>query len=224
MIPNIIYMCDKELTFIKKYSLNWKKLNPEFEIKLYNDSMCEKFLLNEYSQLHCDIFNFIKDGPIKADFWRVCILFKYGGYYVDADIEPLVPINQFIEKDVDFVVSSSTSFYSLFNPNFIMAQAGNIILKKCIDVYINKFINKHPYTYGFWSIVTIMSHLNVVNTTNIKKNWGIYNSDNIKIQILEEVKGDKNIKTSYALQCNSTYDDHIIYNNIKFLLLQIFEF
>ena len=73
MIPKVIYMCHKHLSEISKYSLNWKILNPEYDIKLYDDNLCQQFLLNEYSQLHLDIFNFLKDGPIKADFWRICI-------------------------------------------------------------------------------------------------------------------------------------------------------
>ncbi len=211
MIPKVIYMCDKELTFIEKYSQNWKKLNPEYEIKLYDDSMCEQFLLNEYSQLHYEIFKYIKDGPIKADFWRVCVLFKYGGVYVDADIEPLVPISQIIEKDVDFVTCSSYYFYTFFNPNFIMAKAGDKILEKCINIYINKYLEKHFYLYMTWSIVTIMSHMKVIDTDKIQKKFGVYKiksngineKNSINIQILEEVQG------------TDRFGDHMIYNNIK---------
>ena len=76
-IPNTIYFCNKTLDKMELYANNWKKLNPEYEIKLYDDKMCREFLLNEYSQLHLDIFNFLEDGEIKADFWRVCILNKY---------------------------------------------------------------------------------------------------------------------------------------------------
>ena len=96
MIPKVIYMCDKELSFIEKYSENWKNLNPDYEIKLYNDKMCEDFLREEFSELHSDIFKYIKDGPIKADFWRVCVLYKDGGVYSDIDIEPLIPLSKFI--------------------------------------------------------------------------------------------------------------------------------
>ena len=43
MIPKIIYMCHKTLIYIEKYSINWKILNPEYEIKLYDNKMCELF-------------------------------------------------------------------------------------------------------------------------------------------------------------------------------------
>jgi hypothetical protein len=196
-------MCYKDLDILKKYSENWKRLNPDYEIKLYDDNMCKEFLKKEFSNLHYNVFNYIKDGPIKADFWRVCILYKYGGIYIDADIEPLVPINSFVEKNVDFVTCSSSRFYALLNPSFIMAASGNNILKKCIDVYIEKYNEKQVYSYIMWSIVNIMKNYNVLDIKNINKKCGIYNSDSYKIQILEE-------KSFY-----DSYKDHMVYNNIK---------
>ena len=70
----------------------------EIEIKFYDDNDCLNFLNQEYSQKHVDVFNFLADGPIKADFWRACILYKYGGVYADIDIEPLLPIKDIIEN------------------------------------------------------------------------------------------------------------------------------
>ena len=60
--------------------------------ELYDNKMCEDFLLNNYSEEHKNIFNYIKHGPIKADFWRICIINKFGGLYVDSDIMPLKPL------------------------------------------------------------------------------------------------------------------------------------
>ena len=86
-IPKVIYFCNKTLDKMKEYSNNWKRLNPEYEIRLSDNAMCEKFLLREYSLLHRDIFRFIKDGPIKADFWRICILHKYTA--LGSNLNPL---------------------------------------------------------------------------------------------------------------------------------------
>ena len=81
MFPKTIYFCYKTLDRMEENSNKWKYLNPKYKIELYDDTMCEAFLLNEYGQLYSDIFQFLKDGPIKADFWRVCILYKYGGIW-----------------------------------------------------------------------------------------------------------------------------------------------
>jgi hypothetical protein len=167
MIPKIIYMCYNNLEIIQKYSENWKILNPDYEIKLYNDELCEKFLLEEFSELHRDIFNFIKDGPIKSDFWRVCIIFKYGGLYVDADIEPLVSLNEYIEQDVDFVTCISGFKQIGFNPHFIMAKPNNEILKKCIDTYLEYFTENKEYSYWDWSICPIfLKFINIETYSN----------------------------------------------------------
>ena len=202
-IPKVIYMCDKTLDNIQKYSLNWKKLNPEYEIKLYDNKLCEDFLLNKFSQLHYDIFKYISDGPIKADFWRLCILYRNGGIYIDSDNEPLIPLKDYIVEDVDFVTCSSywDSMNFNFNPNFIMSKAGDTILKECIDLYIKWYNEKKQYTYWGWSIMRVFS--DVIKLDNYKKNDGIYYIKNKKIQILKEVQGKNH------------YDDHNIYNNMR---------
>jgi len=162
-IPKVIYMCHKKLDKIEIFSKKWKELNPEYEIKLYDDNLCQQFLLKEYSQLHLDIFNFIPDGPIKADFWRVCIINKYGGLYVDADINPIVPLSEYIENNDDFVtcISSNLNTSELnadrINPHFILSNKNNHILKNCIDKYIDLYNNhREKYSYWGWSICKIL--------------------------------------------------------------------
>ena len=187
MIPKVIYMCHKNLDKIKIYSQNWKKLNPNYEIKLYDDEMCKKFLLEEYSQLYLDIFNYLEDGPIKADFWRVCILYKYGGLYADADIEPLVSLSKYIDDNDEFVTCISMNFNEnflefQFNPHFIICNKDNKILEDSINRYIKKYNEKHIYEYWDWSICKQF----IINGVKDKKSQ-IINIDNIKYKFLYEV-------------------------------------
>ena len=161
-IPKVIYMCHKTLDKIKIYSQKWKELNPEYEIKLYDDDLCQKFLLEEFSQLHSDIFNFIPDGPIKADFWRVCIINKYGGLYVDADINPIVSLSNYVEKNDDFV-SCISMYFNIYidewqlNPHIILSDKNNYYLYDCMNKYIELYKNhKEEYNYWNWSICRIM--------------------------------------------------------------------
>jgi len=213
MISKIIYMCHKELKYIAYYSENWKKLNPEYEIKLYDDNLCKIFLLNKFGQLFVDIFNFIKDGPIKADFWRCCILYKYGGFYVDADIEPLVPIDSFLENDINFISCLSDNLAnSNFNPHFIGCHKDNEFLKDCIDIYIYYFINNINYTYWSWSITKIFDNIfiNKYCMNELKnRNEGIYNINNYKIKFLKEIFPFK--KTHNDSYCS--YNKIRLFNN-----------
>jgi GR25 family glycosyltransferase involved in LPS biosynthesis len=197
--PKVIYICDKTFEFIEKYSQNWKRLNPEYEVVLFDNKACEEFLETEFSPLHLEIFRYIPDGPIKADFWRLCILYKNGGVYTDADNEPLIPLRDFIE-DVDFVTCSSywdKTDYK-FNPNFIVTKAGDKILEDSINLYIHWYKTKKPYNYWDWSIMQVFTEILKINNKE-----GIYNVNDKKIQIIREVKGKNH------------HDDHNIYKGIR---------
>jgi len=137
MIPKTIHICHRDIHYLNKVTgPRWKYLNPEYEIKLYDNDMCEEFLLQEFSAVERDIFRFISSGVYKSDFWRVCILYKYGGIYVDADINPLVPLNTFIDSDDDFATCVS-HFDNGFNPHFIMCKKEHPDLKRCIDEFVS---------------------------------------------------------------------------------------
>ena len=86
--------------------------------------------------------------------------------YVDADIEPLVPLNTFIESNDDFVTCISYNFNKKyldfqFNPHFILSDKNNIILQNCIDRYIKRYNDKVPYSYWDYSICYLFHIKNV---------------------------------------------------------------
>ena len=126
-IPKIIYICHKNVKCLSMTYKFWKQLNPGYEIKLFNDAMCEQFLLDQFSELHQTVFKFIPDGPIKSDFWRVCVLYKYGGIYVDADIHPLVPLDKYLMRSCNFVTCITKSNGN-FNPHFIAARKNDDVI------------------------------------------------------------------------------------------------
>lgn len=186
--PKDIYMCVKTLDKVEVSVNRWKHLNPEYEIKVYDDEMCETFLLENYGQTYKDIFQFLSPGPIKADFWRICILYLYGGVYCDVDILPFYQIEAFLEIDVDFVTCSSYDRLVYFNPNFIISSKGNIILKNAIDWYLNKYDNNvHNGNYWEYSIMTCFQQ--TLKLDNFIKNQdydGVYNLGDMKVQIINE--------------------------------------
>jgi hypothetical protein len=165
----------------------WKKLNPKYKIKLFSDTMCGKFLLHKFSKLHYDIFKFIPDGPIKSDFWRLCILYTYGGIYVDADIHPLVSLDKYLLHSSDFV-TCITDTNGNFNPHWIAAKKNDPILKQCIEEYIQLYThNKDAYAYWDWSVVSIFNKVlsNVKNHFN-KTHSHVFTLNNKRYQIFIE--------------------------------------
>jgi len=187
-IPKIIYICHKNLKSLNMTYKFWKRLNPGYQIKLFNDAMCEKFLLDQFSELHKSIFKFIPDGPIKCDFWRLCILYKYGGIYVDADIHPLVPLDKYLIRSCDFVTCMTKSNGD-FNPHFIAVKKYDIVLKKCIEEYIQFYIHrKQSYAYWDWSIVNMFNKflINIRSHYNSMPHSHIFSIEQKKYQLFFE--------------------------------------
>lgn len=107
-IPKDIYICYKTVEDLPPEVVNrWKRLNPEYKVHVYGDAECRSFIEETYGKAYADFFASIPSGPIKADFWRVCILYAKGGVYADADIEPLVPIGDFLEEGIELCTCST---------------------------------------------------------------------------------------------------------------------
>ena len=216
-IPKNIYMCYKDLDILKKYSKNWEKLNPDWNILLYDDDLCKEFLLKEYSQIYVDIFNFIVDGPIKSDFWRLCILNKYGGLYVDADINPIIPLDNYINEDDYFVTCISQNFknsssWSKLNPHFIYCNKNNDILQSCISRYISLYSDKIPYSYWTWSICNYFIIPNINNTQYIQ-----YINNNKYKFIIEKDNGVRELRHCVYNNDIVLYNSYSNYKNHKFV-------
>ena len=197
-IPKLIYLSYKTKKIPDYVIKNWKMLNPEYEVKLYDNDDCIKFLMENYTQKHVDIFKFLKDGPIKADFWRVCILNTYGGVYSDIDVELLVPIDEIMEKGVTFL--SCGSFMNTMNPHFIISVENHPILIDSINTYLEMYDNKIPYGYWKYSITSIMQNsINKYVDFDPKTEGILFDNFGNKYQILSEIDpGDyKKIYCSY---------------------------
>ena len=74
----------KMLDNINKIKLN----NPAFKHYLYDDNDCRKFIQENYNNDVLNAFDNLIPGAYKADLWRYCILYKYGGIYLDIKYKP----------------------------------------------------------------------------------------------------------------------------------------
>jgi mannosyltransferase OCH1-like enzyme len=202
-IPKVIYLTHK--TTVPDYVIkNWKRLNPEYEIKYYNDTDIRNFLAKYYPKSYLDYFNKLDSnkgaGPIKADFWRICILYKFGGVYVDTDIEPIEPIRTFLEKDTDLLLCVSDKYKNTTNPHILISKKNDSILKECLNVYEKEKFNL-PYSYWFHSITLIMFNIlyKYFSIKYIEKNYYI---GNYKVQILLEKHLGKTLHETYCVYKN----------------------
>jgi mannosyltransferase OCH1-like enzyme len=88
----------KTKAFCKKYNLKYKMWDLKSCTKLINTHF------KSYKGLWGDFIKGPTGAPImRADFIRYCILYKYGGIYIDCDIHPIKKIDHLFSKDYFFV-------------------------------------------------------------------------------------------------------------------------
>ena len=213
-IPKVIYQTYKDKNVPTIVKERWLELNPDYVYYLYDDDDCYNFLIKYYTKEHADFFKYkIKDGPIKSDFWRVCILYQFGGIYADIDIVPHVPIDNFVDSDITLYtcISDPKLDQNNLNPHFIATIPKNPLILDCINIYMNEKIST-PYGYNNYSIVQIMANI-VRKYTNIDK----FKEEKYKIkdqilQFSQEICPDHSIKTCFIQQNEKNIMNNRDYN------------
>ncbi|MCI7005426.1 MAG: hypothetical protein MR890_08445 [Akkermansia muciniphila] len=84
---------------VKRNVGNWSRLNPDFEIREWNDSNCD---VSEYEfgrrAWAARRWGFVVD-PVRVD-----KLYEFGGWYVDADVEMITPLSRYEEVGDKMVI------------------------------------------------------------------------------------------------------------------------
>ena len=134
----------------------WRALNgPLLEINLFGDTECREFLRLHFEAHVVERFEFIRHGPIKADFFRAHYLYRKGGVYADVDMVPLLPIDQFVDraKDAFLMPLTDTSVSQPFNPTFVAVRPQHPFMEVLCSLY--SMLPLQTYSYWSWSIVTL---------------------------------------------------------------------
>jgi mannosyltransferase OCH1-like enzyme len=89
MIPKILftsYLCDISEPIIRLIINKWQSLNPDFKILYFSDNQVDAFFNNHPKN---EIYKKLRNGVAKADFFRICYINTYGGYWFDIDLQPI---------------------------------------------------------------------------------------------------------------------------------------
>ena len=149
MIPKKIYQVWLQGNIPTKVKKNIMDLNPEYEYNFFNEEKCKQFLKENFED-KLDVFNTINNPAHKCDLFRYCMLYKYGGVYIDIDLLVRDKLDNIIKKsdNADFITSlgahSNKNFGECTN-GFILTVPGNKLFLKLIN-YIVK--NPNPSDYG----------------------------------------------------------------------------
>jgi len=121
-----------------------KKENPEFTFHLFDNDDCQNFIKNNFSANVLNAYNSLIPAAYKADLWRYCVLFVYGGIYMDIK---LLTINKFklIELASNEHFVKDRPLNSIYNA-LMVCKPGNLLLKNAICMIMHNTKIKY---YGF---------------------------------------------------------------------------
>jgi hypothetical protein len=127
-----------------------KKKYPDFEYHLYDNDMIISFIESNFDKDVIKSYHKLKPYAYKADLARYCILYTYGGLYVDLNILFSRRV-RWIEQTNFFAfhdIGVSSSDYSRIYNGIIWAKPGCAVLKTSINLVIknckNEFYGKSP--------------------------------------------------------------------------------
>jgi len=127
----------------------WISLNSELNLnqKIWTHDECISFLetfSNKYNKNMLHWFNHEPDGRYKSDIVRLCLLYEFGGIYVDVDQEPTVALGEYLDLEkYDFCGCSNMGLHNISN-GFIYAKKGSEIIKENIDEIIKLYERNGP--------------------------------------------------------------------------------
>ena len=131
MIPKIVHYCwfgGKKPEYVKNCIESWRRLLPDWQFIEWNESntdiQCCAFVKEAYEK---GIYAFV------ADYFRVDALLRYGGVYLDSDVELLKPLDNLL--DCEMFLGYESEIY--FSTGTIGTLPNNHLLKSLQELYVN---------------------------------------------------------------------------------------
>jgi mannosyltransferase OCH1-like enzyme len=186
-VPLNIFQAGINKNFI---SPNLRINNPEFNYFYFDENDCENFIFNNYPINIYNAYKSLIPFEYKIDLWKYCILYKYGGIYIDDKYDDNIKLIELI--DHNFFVNNKHHYYNklLINTDFIISKINNPILNIAINEIV-KNVNINYYGIDF-SYPTGSGLLGKLFKENNLTAHLYYNEGNIKFKNIIIMKTKKN--------------------------------
>jgi hypothetical protein len=119
--------------------------NPEFKYQFYDDERCRSFIQSHFPEDVLRAYDTFIPGAYKADLWRYCILYIYGGIYLDIKYH-CVPPFKLIELTTREHYVRDREFCGIdgIYQGFLSCYPRNPILYRCIRKIV-EYVDRMEY-------------------------------------------------------------------------------
>jgi hypothetical protein len=168
MIPDILWQSWKTKDVpksVKTQADSWNISNPQLQKRFMDDTECSSFILEHFGQSVHELYLQLPQPIMRADFWRVAVVYVHGGYYSDLDITCKVKIKDLIPGKPEAVFVQELDNISNF---FFGAEPGHPVLKAALDRMISeaaRITDKETQSFGMHSLhSSVREHYQTVGT------------------------------------------------------------
>ena len=132
----------------------------------------------------------IQIGAAQADFWRLLVLYKHGGVYMDIDAHLVWPLSSIIKAEQSelYIVIKKGEISTYF----IASKNGNINLKKMIDIILKNIEEnkiKNIYILTGPGVLNQVLNIKEVNTIYYRYTCNQGNFTNSFFQYIDKPEG-----------------------------------
>lgn len=120
----------------KKVYRNIKKYAPNYRYLIFDDEDIVRFLKTYYDKKILDTFYSLDKGPHRADLFRYCYLYKFGGVYLDIKTQLIDNIDKIFNKDDVQLYTVLSTFKTTIHQGIIAAKPNNDIFRILIDYIV----------------------------------------------------------------------------------------
>lgn len=106
-----------------RYQESWRRHHPDWEMRLWTEDSLPDDLTRR------EVYERLRNPAERSDIIRLEVLYRFGGVYVDTDVECLRPIDPLLEDDADFFVGA---VQGKVENAVIGAVAGHPILERAL--------------------------------------------------------------------------------------------
>jgi len=145
IIPKNIFQTHKSKQYIlgkpklEKSVASWIQFKPEYKYYFYDDQACDLFMKEKMGGDIYKAYQRLPMAVMKADLWRYCVIYYYGGIYADTDAQCLMKPDLFINESLLTVAPEQS--HNFFCQWTFAAPAGSPLLKRIIDLSVERILS-----------------------------------------------------------------------------------
>jgi hypothetical protein len=186
MIPNILWQTWKTKdipNFLEVQSKSWERSNSILQRQFMDNEDCLNFIRENFDEDIVKLYQFLPQSIMRADFWRIAVVYINGGYYSDLDITCNLNLSNFLGSDIEVVFIKELDNIANF---FFGAISKHPVLKLTLDYMIEEAKNigdKETQSFGMHSLHrAVREYYNVIET-NYPNTDRVKTLDNSELKI-----------------------------------------